>query len=310
MRTPYGTVDAVEHALAQEGYVADHSLATAVFLALALERPLLLEGEPGVGKTQLAKALALALGRPLVRLQCYEGVDRQSALYDWNYAAQMLHIRLSEGSRPLGDETASWRATVKSEIYSREFLIKRPLLTAIDPEGPAPVLLIDEIDRSDEEFEAFLLELLGEFQVTIPEIGTIVARERPVVLLTSNRTREIHDALKRRCLYQWIPYPSFDKEYRIVQQAVPDLLPKVAAQAVAFVHRLRQEPLVKRPGVAETISWAQALYTLGTRALDARMVEDTLGCLVKYYDDLEGLTASYESGDILLKRLLAEIGVV
>lgn len=289
MDNRFKSVEAVERTLLETGYVIERALATAVFLAVALGRPLLLEGEPGVGKTELAKKLALALERPLVRLQCYDGIDRQSALYDWNYAAQILHIRMSEGD-PNRHTSDAWQGSVRNEIYSERFLIKRPLLEAIKPEGTSPILLIDEIDRSDEEFEAFLLELLGEFQVTIPEIGTMVAIERPVVILTSNRTRELHDALKRRCLYHWIASPEFDKEYRIIQTQVPELAPQLTEQVVSFVQRLRQKPLIKRPGLAETVAWAQALEVLGSKMLNVALVEETLGCLIKSYDDLELLT--------------------
>ncbi|MDI3257053.1 MAG: MoxR family ATPase [Kyrpidia sp.] len=292
-------MEAVRQALRKEGYIADTSLATAVYLTLALERPLFLEGEPGVGKTEVAKVIAAAVGRPLIRLQCYEGIDRQTALYEWDFPRQMLHIRLAEAARFQGDERGSasgeaWKAQLEQELFSRRFLLRRPLLAAVDPGGPAPILLIDEVDRSDEEFEAFLLELLGEFQVTIPEIGTLRAVEKPVVILTSNRTREVHDALKRRCLYHWIDYPDFAKELEILLLKVPEIPRALGVRVCRFVQRLRREPLYKKPGIAETIHWAQALHALGARTLEPSVVEETLGCLVKYRDDLEILTAERE----------------
>ncbi|MBE3551942.1 MAG: MoxR family ATPase [Kyrpidia tusciae] len=291
-------MEAVRSALRREGYIADHSLAVAVFLTLRLERPLFLEGEPGVGKTEVAKVIAAAVGRPLVRLQCYEGINRESALYEWDFPRQMLHIRLAEAAGipggGQGETEKVWRERLEGELFSRRFLLRRPLLAAVDPQGPAPVLLIDEVDRSDEEFEAFLLELLGEFQVTIPEIGTLKAEEKPVVILTSNRTREIHDALKRRCLYHWIDYPDFAKELEILRLKVPGVPRELAIRICQFVQRLRREPLYKRPGVAETIHWAEALSALGARSLDPKVVEETLGCLVKYRDDVEVLTAVRE----------------
>lgn len=303
----------MRRALRKEGYVADGALATAVYLTLALERPLFLEGEPGVGKTEVAKVIAAAVGRPLIRLQCYEGIDRQSALYEWNFPRQMLHIRLTEalgrneegksGGEPTGE---TWRDQLEEELFSPKFLLRRPLLAAVDPQGPAPVLLIDEVDRSDEEFEAFLLELLAEFQVTIPEIGTLRAEEKPVVILTSNRTREVHDALKRRCLYHWIDYPDFAKEFEIICLKVPEIPRRLAARVCQFVQRLRREPLFKKPGIAETIHWAQALVALGTRELDVTRVEETLGCLVKYRDDIEVLRAERE-GRPYLRDLVEEI---
>ncbi|MCL6515887.1 MAG: MoxR family ATPase [Alicyclobacillus sp.] len=298
---------AVQRALAERGYVADRALATAVFLALALERPLFLEGEAGVGKTELAKALADAIGRPLVRLQCYEGIDREHALYEWNYARQLLHIRIQEAAGLAGDKKAL--AGLEEALFSPAFLLRRPLLQAIDPAGPAPVLLIDEVDRGDEAFEAFLLEVLGEFQVTIPELGTLRAAEIPVVMLTSNRTREVHDALKRRCLYHWVEYPDFDREYAILTARVPDLAASVAAAVCRFVQRLRQEPLMKRPGIAETLHWGMALAALGVERLEPERVEETIGCLIKYKDDLD-LLLTVQQGRRPVARLLAETGGV
>jgi MoxR-like ATPase len=275
-------------ALEAHGYIAERELATSVFLARRLQRPLLLEGEAGVGKTELARVLAAVLDAPLIRLQCYEGLDASQALYDWDYARQMLEIRLLEA----GGERDAQR--VRREIFGPAFLIRRPLLQAIDPvdsgtaaEGaPAPVLLIDEIDRADEEFEAFLLELLGDWQVTIPEVGTIRAKHPPTVIITSNRTREIHDALKRRCLYLWIPTPTFDKELRIVRRKAPAATEQLSRQIVAFVQALRELDLYKPPGVAETLDWTAALLALDTKELIGDQLADTLGALVKYQDDV------------------------
>ena len=273
-------VSELAQALAGQRYVADDSLATTLYLALALGKPVLLEGEAGVGKTEVAKALAGALGRTLIRLQCYEGLDTASALYDWDFAKQMLEIRLAE----LGGTA---RADVEKTIYSERFLLRRPLLQALapDPAGP-PVLLIDELDRTDEPFEAFLLEILSDFQVTIPELGTVRAPAPPIVVVTSNRTREIHDAIKRRCLYHWIDYPSVERELAIVAARAPEVPAKLREQIVAFVHKLRAADLFKVPGVAETLDWGHALVSLGAVELDQATVEATLGVLLKYQDDL------------------------
>ncbi|MER0237873.1 MoxR family ATPase [Fulvimarina sp. MAC8] len=270
--------------LESEGYVADRSLATVLFLALTMKRPIFLEGEAGVGKTEIAKVLAQGLDRPLIRLQCYEGLDVSSALYEWNYAAQMIEIRLRESS---GDTS---RDAARSEIFSDDFLIRRPILKAMEGEpGRAPVLLIDELDRTDEAFEAFLLEVLADNQVTIPELGTIRAPEPPIVVITTNRTREIHDALKRRCLYHWVDYPDADRELEIVRRKAPNANEDLAKELVAFVQRLRDTDLFKAPGVAETIDWANALTELNAVALDPRYVSDTLGVLLKYQDDIQRL---------------------
>lgn len=275
--------------LAAHQYIAERSLATAIYLSVKLKKPLFVEGEAGVGKTEIAKVLAAVLDRPLIRLQCYEGLDVSSALYEWNYAAQILQIRLWEAEGQLastGDCDGGQGRRIK-DIFTPEFLLQRPLLQAVQQaEYGAPVLLIDELDRADEEFEAFLLELLAEFQVTVPELGTIRAPEAPAVIITSNRTREIHDALKRRCLYHWIDYPSLEKEYRIVQTRVPDAPELLAQQVVMFVQDLRDTDLYKRPGVAETIDWLNALVALDQRELDEGTVNDTLGALLKYQDDI------------------------
>ena len=276
--------------LASGRYVADASLATAVFLALRLGRPLLLEGEAGVGKTEVAKVLAETLGRRLIRLQCYEGLDAAAALYEWNYPRQMLEIRLAE----LGGEAGSeGRTRLAQTIFDERFLLKRPLLLALepDPAGP-PVLLIDELDRTDEPFEAFLLEILSDFQVTIPEMGTVRAPSPPIVVLTSNRTREIHDALKRRCLYHWIGYPDAARELEILRLRAPELAAALGEQIVAFVQRLRTADLFKLPGVAETIDWARALLALDQVALEAGTVNATLGVLLKYQDDIEKMAGA------------------
>ncbi len=275
----FASIEVLQDALRAEGYVADRGLTTAVYLALKLERPLFLEGEPGVGKTEIAKVIANLLQTELIRLQCYEGLDVSQAVYEWNYTRQIMHIRYLEAQNERFDE---------DELFSARFLLKRPLLQAIESSQERPrVLLIEEIDRSDEEFEAFLLEILSDFQITIPEIGTIRAEKRPAVILTSNRTRELHDALKRRCIYYWIEYPSFQKELDIVRTKVPQASAELARQATAFIQELRREDLYKVPGVAETIDWTTALVALDQQALDPRIVEETLGVILKYQDDVQ-----------------------
>ena len=275
------SVDQTEDLLASGRYVADRGLATAVFLALKLNRPLFLEGEAGVGKTELANVLAATLGRRLLRLQCYEGLDVASAVYEWNYARQMIEIRLAEAT---GEES---RERLADDVFDRKFLVERPLLQALSPhdEGP-PVLLIDELDRADEPFDAFLLEILADYQVSIPEIGTIKADSPPVVVITSNRTREIHDALKRRCFYYWIDYPSAERELEIVQMKVPDARQALSREIVEFVQRLRGEDLFKVPGIAETLDWTRALGQLGIIDLEPSVVSETLGVILKYQDDI------------------------
>ena len=274
------TIEDVQRAMFVQRYIADRSLATAVFLALKRRKPLLLEGEPGVGKTEIAKVLAAILDTKLIRLQCYEGIDVSTAVYEWNYTRQMLHIRLMEAGG------ANHQEELK-EIFGPDFLIERPLLQAIDPANTqAPVLLIDELDRSDEEFEAYLLELLSDFQITIPEIGTISAKETPVVIITSNRTREIHDALRRRCLYYWIDFPTLEKEYSIVLARMPDVPERLAKQVCAFVRELRSADLFKAPGIAETLDWISSLLALNQLELVEGPVRDTLGALLKYQDDV------------------------
>ncbi|MDQ6636753.1 MAG: MoxR family ATPase [Candidatus Dormibacteraeota bacterium] len=274
------SIEAVMAGLEERRYIGDRPLATSIFLALALGRPLFIEGEAGVGKTEAAKVMAQVLGARLIRLQCYEGIDVAHALYEWNYPRQLLHIRLLNDSAD--------RAAAEQEIYAKEFLLRRPLLDAIDNDDPVPpVLLIDEIDRSDEEFEAFLLELLSDFQVSIPELGTIHARRPPFVVVTSNRTREVHDALKRRCLYHWIDYPSVEKELAIVRARAPEAAEQLAHDVTALVHGLRELDLYKAPGVAETLDWARALAQLGATRIDTSLVDATLGAALKYQEDLE-----------------------
>lgn len=292
------SVEEVIRALQAHRYIADRGLATAIFLALRLSRPLFLEGEPGVGKTEVAKVLADLLGTELIRLQCYEGLDVHSAVYEWDYARQILQIRMLEAA---GERDLS---RVRQQIFSPDFLIRRPLLQALEARnGRPPVLLIDELDRADEEFEAFLLELLSDWQITIPEIGTVRAEQPPVVVITSNRTREIHDALKRRCLYFWIDYPTFEKEYQIVRARLPEAPERLTRQVVAFVQELRRLDLYKVPGVAETLDWTGALLALDQTELDPVVIEETLGALLKYQDDVLKVRGEV-ARDLLAKALL------
>ncbi|MFY9816214.1 MAG: MoxR family ATPase [Pseudolabrys sp.] len=290
------SIDSTLDLLAKADYIADRSLATVLYLALRMGRPLFVEGEAGVGKTEIAKVLATTLGRRLIRLQCYEGLDVSAAVYEWNYGAQMIAIRLAEVEGE-GDRTR-----IEHDVFSERFLIKRPLLQALepDPSGP-PVLLIDEIDRTDEAFEAFLLEVLADFQVTVPELGTVKAAHPPIVVVTSNRTREVHDALKRRCLYHWVGYPNAERELKILRAKVPGIAKKLSEQVVAFVQTLRKEDLFKSPGVAETLDWAGALTELDVIALDPTTVSDTLGVLLKYQDDIARLDGTK------VKALLDEV---
>lgn len=282
-----GSIDETVALLSGASYVADRSLATVLFLALRMGRPLFLEGEAGVGKTEIAKVLAASLGRRLIRLQCYEGLDVSSAVYEWNYAAQMMAIRLAEAA----GETD--RARLEQDIFSERYLVRRPLLQAMEPQpGGPPVLLIDELDRTDEAFEAFLLEALSDFQITVPELGAIKAAQPPIVIITSNRTREIHDALKRRCLYHWVGYPNSERETQIVRAKAPDAPKRLTSEIVAFVQDLRRQDLFKKPGVAETLDWASALHELNAVALDAALVNDTLGVLLKYQDDIESVAGA------------------
>ena len=294
------SVDATAALLAGQNYVADRSLATAVFLALKLGRPLFLEGEAGVGKTEIAKVLASGLGRRLIRLQCYEGLDVASAVYEWNYARQMLEIRLAEAG-------SASREDIQRDIFDARFLIKRPLLQALEADaGGAPVLLIDELDRTDEPFEAYLLEVLSDFQVTIPEIGTIKAAEPPIVIVTSNRTREIHDALKRRCFYHWVDYPTAQRELEILAVKAPTAGEALSREVVGFVQGLRKMDLFKQPGVAETIDWAEALMQLDALTLTPEAINDTLGVILKYQDDIQRLQGS--EAQRLLEQVKAELG--
>jgi len=290
------TIDETLDLLTGADYVADRSLATVLFLSLRMKRPLFLEGEAGVGKTEIAKVLAQALGRRLIRLQCYEGLDVSSAVYEWNYAAQMIEIRMEEAAGKVD------RSDMERNVFSEKYLIRRPVLDALTGEaGAAPVFLIDELDRTDEAFEAFLLEILSDFQVTVPELGTIKAEEPPIVIITTNRTREIHDALKRRCLYHWVDYPNAERELEIVRRKVPQANQRLSAEVVLFIQKLRQIELFKVPGVAETIDWAGALTELDKVALDPETVSDTIGVLLKYQDDI----ARIEQGEG--RRILNEV---
>ena len=296
MRDLPGSIEAAQALLDGADYLADRPLVTSIFLALRLGRPLMLEGEPGTGKTEVAKALASALGRELIRLQCYEGLDLASAAYEWNYARQLLEIRLAEASGG-GD-----REALSSRLFDERFLVKRPLLRSLEPgEGGPPVLLIDELDRADEPFEAFLLELLSDFQVTIPELGTVRAAQPPIVILTSNRTREIHDAVKRRCIYHWVGFPDAGREMDIVRRRVPGVDAALARQVVAFVQRLRGQDLFKLPGVAESIEWTRSLVELDAVVLDPEIVNNTLGVILKYQDDIARVQGSEAA------RLIGEI---
>jgi len=290
------TLDLLKH----EHYVADRGFATVLFLALKMGRPLFLEGEAGVGKTEIAKVLASALGRRLIRLQCYEGLDVSSAVYEWNYAAQMIEIRMEEAAGKVD------RKDMERNVFSERYLIRRPVLEALTGKpGAAPVFLIDELDRTDEAFEAYLLEILSDFQVTVPELGTIKAEEPPIVVITTNRTREIHDALKRRCLYHWVEYPDAERELEIVRRKVPQANRRLSAEVVAFIQKLRQIDLFKAPGVAETIDWASALTELDKVALDPETVSDTIGVLLKYQDDIARIEQG--EGRRILKEVKAEL---
>ncbi len=296
------SIDDVEAMLAGQGYISNRALATVVFLALTLGRPLFLEGEAGVGKTEIAKAIAAGLGRRLIRLQCYEGLDASSAVYEWNFPAQMVAIRTAEA---MGDVD---RETLNSELFSEDYLIRRPLLEALSPQpGGAPVLLIDELDRTDEPFEAFLLEILSDFQVTIPELGTISAEQPPIVILTSNRTREVHDALKRRCLYHWLDYPDFERELDILRARVPEASDALSRQITAFVQTLRTEDLFKKPGVAETIDWARCLLALDAVEVSPQVIADTLGAILKYQDDIAKISGSEAARILEEARASAEM---
>lgn len=281
------SIDETLAMLGRTGYVADRALATVLFLALRLGRPLFLEGEAGVGKTEIAKVLSAALGRKLIRLQCYEGLDVSSAVYEWNYAGQMMAIRLAEAGGGVD------RASLEADLFSQRYLVRRPLLDALEPHaGGPPILLIDELDRTDEAFEAYLLEILSDYQVTIPELGTVTAAAPPIVIVTSNRTREIHDALKRRCLYHWVDYPDAPRELAILRSRVPDAPERLSREVVAFVGAIRGRELFKAPGVAETLDWAQALVELDAVALDPSLVADTIGVLLKYQDDIARMAGS------------------
>jgi MoxR-like ATPase len=280
----FESIEEVAEELGKALYIADRALATVIFLAHRLQKPLFLEGEPGVGKTEVGAVMARLFDTELIRLQCYEGLDASTALYEWNYPKQLLHIRLEEQEKKGKEE-------IERRIYAPEFLIKRPLLQAImSSNAKPPVLLIDEVDRSDEEFEAFLLEVLSDFQITIPEIGTIRAKKRPMVVVTSNRTRDVHDALKRRCLYHWIDYPSFEKEYKIITTRIPQMEEHLAKQVAHFMRKIRGVDFLKKPGISETLDWAYALITMERKYLDEQVVHETLGCILKYQDDIRRFT--------------------
>ncbi|MBI2848781.1 MAG: MoxR family ATPase [Chloroflexi bacterium] len=294
------SIEQVQEVMRENKYITDRAMATVVYLSIALGKPLLLEGEAGVGKTDVAKVLAEALNTRLIRLQCYEGLDVNTALYEWNYPKQILRIKLEEGSQRSKEE-------IGSMIFSEEYLIRRPLLEAIQSDSATPpVLLIDEVDRSDEEFEAFLLEVLSDFQISVPEIGTIKAKHRPYVILTSNRTRELHDALKRRCLYHWIDYPAFDKEYLILLTKVPPIKDALARQICGFMQQVRQMDFYKKPGIAETLDWASALMVLHKDELEPQTVQDTLGCIFKYREDISKMEGEVMGKKIDLKKILEE----
>ena len=301
--TELNTVDDIRSSLDDHHYIANRSLSTSIYLSLKMEKPIFLEGEPGVGKTEIGKVLAQVLDTNLIRLQCYEGLDVHNAIYEWNYSRQILQIRMMEA------EGQKDKEKISKEIFGSEFLIKRPLYQAIDYDGDnPPVLLIDELDRADEEFEAFLLEILSDFQISIPEIGTIKTEKPPVVVITSNRTREIHDALKRRCLYHWIEYPSAEQELEIVRRKIPEINDALGKQVVAFVQAVRQKDFYKLPGIAETLDWANALIKLGTTELSTEITSDTLGTLLKYQDDIEKMDGDTTYG--LVQRAFTEADLI
>ena len=301
--TELNTVDDIRVSLDDHHYIANRSLATSIYLSLKMDKPIFLEGEPGVGKTEIGKVLAQVLDTNLIRLQCYEGLDVHNAIYEWNYSRQILQIRMMEA------EGQKDKEKISKEIFGSEFLIKRPLYQAIDYEGDdPPVLLIDELDRADEEFEAYLLEILSDFQISIPEIGTIKAIRPPIVVITSNRTREIHDALKRRCLYHWIEYPSAEQEFEIVKRKIPQVNEELGKQVVAFVQAVRQKDFYKLPGIAETLDWASALIKLGTTELSNEITSDTLGALLKYQDDIEKMDGDTTHG--LVQRAFTEADLI
>ena len=301
--TDINTVDDIRSSLDDHHYIANHGLATSIYLSLKMEKPIFLEGEPGVGKTEVGKVLSQILHTDLIRLQCYEGLDVHNAIYEWNYSRQILQIRMMEA------EGQKDKEKISNEIFGPEFLIKRPLYQAIDHDGDnPPVLLIDELDRADEEFEAFLLEILSDFQISIPEIGTIKSEKPPVVVITSNRTREIHDALKRRCLYHWIEYPSAEQEFEIVKRKIPEANNVLGKQVVAFVQAVRQKDFYKLPGIAETLDWANALIKLGTTELSTGITSDTLGALLKYQDDIEKMDGEATQG--LVQRAFTEADLI